>query len=265
VDPLDQEVGGDEQQVVALPDHRRVVTDAHDDVAALAGVTTRGDAVDEGELAELPEPHQPTLRAPSAASTSRAGRRLPRSVRAAITALTTATPSAPARMTSAALEALMPPMAISGALPTARRMLAMPSSPTARSASGLSGQEDRRHREVVGAVGQRRQRLARGRHRDAEQHLGADQASYFCRGQVVLTNVNAVGLGCERHVDAVVDQQAHTGAGEELPNSHRLAQKRLAADHSSRAPARRLTPPATARSTTSASDLPPARSRSVTR
>jgi len=74
------------------------------------------------------------------------------------------------------------------------------------------GEEDRRHRDVVGAVAEGLARLIGGRHGHSEEHRGADQAAGLGCREVVLAHVHPVGAGSERHVDPVVDDERHAGS-----------------------------------------------------
>ncbi|HQL31561.1 MAG TPA: D-aminoacyl-tRNA deacylase, partial [Thermoanaerobaculales bacterium] len=48
------------------------------------------------------------------------------------------------------------------------------------------------------------------------QHVRSDQPSRVGGGEVVLADVHAVGAGGDRHVDPIVDDHRHPGAGEQL-------------------------------------------------
>ena len=83
----------------------------------------------------------------------------------------------------------------------------------------------RRHNRRAGIDGGRK-RLCLDR--EAEDHIGADQAACGARIHVVLADMQTVGVDCDRRLDIVIDDEACLRAGQ------RLLQRAAGLDHARR-------------------------------
>ncbi len=128
----------------------------------------------------------------------------------------TATELAPASMTERALSRVMPPMATSGFVVRARARR-RPSRPTTGSGFCLrGGGEDGADGDVVGGGQVGGADLVVGVGGDADDAVGADDAPGVFGGEVGLAYVDAVEVGEDGEVGAVVEDELAVEAGEDF-------------------------------------------------
>ena len=120
---------------------------------------------------------RPPARGPRGSALDEARASPPAGRRRAHTAEMTATASAPASMTSAALAAVMPPIATKGTGISGRSFRTEQSGPTSWKPGLAPGREDAADGDVVGAIREGLPGLRRVVGRDAEHHAGREDAA----------------------------------------------------------------------------------------
>jgi len=136
-------------------------------------------------------------------------------------------PSAPARMTSAAFDSLMPPMAMSLWRERAPQFPQTLKTPCRLQVRLRRRGKDGAHAEVVHVQALRVLGLSASLDRETDEHLLSDEPPNGAIRHVALTDMNAVRLNRKSDVHAIVNDERHAVAVEHslrlAGNLHELA------------------------------------------